>query len=254
MNDKGDAPTPTRRQLPSRTRPARDVMTVALRELGVTIRSGLAPLTARVPLPAPRPKVGRVPVVLVHGYLGHPEMLRPLARRLLAEGTPKVHRVSYPSTVWSFERIVEHIGHEARAVAREHECGVDLVGHSLGALASRTWLKLFDGHRWVRRFVSLGGPHGGTALHRIVPSPVREAFDPDGFWVTRLAQGPEPVPTTSIRARYDHQVYPPANAGIPLAHEVIVDAWGHNGLLWSEEAHAAVIEALSPDLEPTVEE
>jgi pimeloyl-ACP methyl ester carboxylesterase len=220
------------------------VVVVALREIGVTLRSGLAPLTSRIPLPKAQPKAGFVPVVLVHGYLGHPEMLLPLARKLLEAGAPAVHRVSFPSTVWQFERIVEHIAHETRNVAQAHGTSVDLVGHSLGALASRAWLKLFDGHRWVRRFVSLGGPHGGTALHKIVPSPVRDAFDPEGFWVQRVSEGDEPVPTTNVRARYDHQVYPPQNAVIPGADEVVVDAWGHNGLLWSGEAHEAVVEAL----------
>ncbi len=223
--------------------PLRDAALTAVREALVTLRAGLAPLGRVRPLPPVVARPDGPPVVLVHGYMATPEALRPLARTLLGAGRGPIVRVGYPSLTVRFEELLARI--EAAVVPLADTHGpVDLVGHSLGALASRAWIKLRGGAPRVRRFVSLGGPHGGTAWAVAVPSPVREAFDPEGPWIRQLAEGPEPVPTTVVRARFDHQVLPPERAAIPGAHEVIVDAWGHNGLLWSLEAHGAVLAAL----------
>lgn len=229
------------------SRPGRDLALVALRELAVTVRSGLFPFARLHPMPRPpvSPERSHPPVVLVHGYMGHQDMLRPLARSLLLGGWQHVHTVGYPSLTWTMEQIIDEVARVATRAAREHGDKVDLVGHSLGAVACRAWIKLYGGDAWVRRFVSLGGPHAGTSLYRLVPSPVREAFDPRGPWVARLSEGDEPVPTTVIRARYDHQVLPPERARIEGSREHIVHAHGHNGLLWSTQAHDAVIEALT---------
>jgi triacylglycerol lipase len=39
---------------------------------------------------------------------------------------------------------------------------VDIVAHSMGALAVRYYLQRLEGHSLVRRFISLAGPHHGT--------------------------------------------------------------------------------------------
>ena len=137
--------------------------------------------------------------------------------------------------------IVDRISDAVKAAGRP----VDLVGHSLGAVACREFLHHRDGDRWVRRFVSLGGPHAGTALYRFVPGPLRRVLDPRGAFVKGLGSDVEPVPTTVIRARWDHQVLPPVHAHLKGAKEVVLDGVGHNGLLWSRAAHDAVIQALS---------
>jgi pimeloyl-ACP methyl ester carboxylesterase len=174
--------------------------------------------------------------------MGHPDMLRALERRLRKAGWHRVIRVGYPSHRLSLEQIAQRIDQAATPLAAGSK--IDLVGHSLGAVACRAWLKAFGGHRFVRRFVSLGGPHGGTKLYRLTPPTLWPVLDPEGPWVKRLAEGPEPVPTTHIRARYDHQVLPPRPVQLD-ALEVVLNRVGHNGLLWSRDAHAAVLKALS---------
>ncbi len=220
---------------------ARFVPVVLATELAATVRTALFPLARLTPLPAPTPRGGHAPAILVHGFMGHPDMLRPLSRRLLTEGWGDVTRVGYPSLTASMEDIAATI---ARAVEGAGE-PVDLVGHSLGAVACRAYIKLFGGAPSVRRFVSLGGPHAGTSLYRVVPAQLAAALDPRGPWVARLAQGPEPVPTWVIRARYDHQVLPPVRASLDGAEEIVLDGYGHNGLLWATAAHDAVIRALT---------
>jgi pimeloyl-ACP methyl ester carboxylesterase len=170
-------------------------------------------------------------------------MLRPLARTLLNEGWPVAHRITYPSFRSDLDDIVEALARVVRPLAEDGP--VDCIGHSMGAVAIRAWVKCGDGADYVRHFVSLGGPHAGTSLHRLAPRVLRDVLDPDGPWVERLAEGPEPVPTTVIRSAWDQQVLPPIRASIPGVPEVVLDTHGHNGLLWSTDAHAAVVAALS---------
>lgn len=216
----------------------------AATELVATLRCACFPVARLHRLPRPPDGEERAPVVLVHGYLGHPDMFRPLTRRLYAAGIGTVLRVGYPSTRLRLDEIVLRI-EAAVAPLAERRGRIDVVGHSLGAVACRAWLKRFGGARHVRRFVSLGGPHAGTALWRLGPPALRDVLDPDGPWVRRLAEGPEPVPTTVIRARYDHQVLPPVRAALAGVEEVVLEGRGHNGLLWSRQAHEAVVAALA---------
>jgi pimeloyl-ACP methyl ester carboxylesterase len=207
-----------------------------------SVRTALFPLARLHPLPAPGAPCGRPPILLVHGFMGHRDMLRPLARRLLREGWTDVVRLGYPSTREDLEAVVARIDAAAASLGGG---AIDLVGHSLGAVAARAWIRAGGGAARVRRFVSLGGPHAGTSLYRFAPAVIRPALDPRGPWVERLSVGPEPVPTWVIRARYDHQVLPPLRASLPGARETILDGHGHNGLLWSRAAHDAVIRALT---------
>ena len=217
---------------------------VAASEVVAMTRVGLAPLNRFHPLPAPSPRSGWRPVVLVHGFLGHPSMMRPLARRLLEEGAPEVVLLGYPSLRLSLEGIVDRISATVKPLTVDGP--VHLVGHSLGAVAARAYTKQMGGHEHVGQFVSLGGPHRGTSLYRFVPPWLRPALSPRGRWPELLNEGPERVPTTIIRAAYDHQVFPPERAHLPGVTEVVLQDYGHNGILLAPEAHDAVIQALQP--------
>jgi len=223
----------------------RNLTKTTLREVVATARTGMWPFAKLHPLPEPLPQAAHLPVVLVHGYMGHPAMMRPLARALLLGGAKATEAVAYPSMTWSFEQILAHLDTTIRAFAQQQGCKVAVVGHSMGAVATRAWLKFEGGHDVVQRFVSIGGPHAGTSLYRVVPSPVRSALDPASPFLERLNATPEPVPTFVLRARYDHQVFPPKRAAIGSLQERVIEGWGHNGLLWSPEVHLEVVRLLA---------
>lgn len=215
-----------------------------LTETVATVRCAAWPAALVRPLPPePLRRSDQPPVVLVHGFLGHPAMWRQLTRRLYRAGIGDVHTVRYPSTQFTLDQIARRIHAVVQPLA--HARQVDIVGHSLGAVATRAYIRLFGGAPLVRRFVSLGGPHAGTALYRFTPPALQDVLNPDGPWVQRLSIGPEPVPTTVIRSRYDHHVVPPLRAALPDVDEVVLTGHGHNGLLWSKAAAEAVIRALT---------
>ena len=216
---------------------------VVATETIATLRCALWPLGMLRPLPAP-PLRGNdhPPVVLVHGFMGHPAMFRSLIRQMRHAGFDRIHTVKYPSTQFTLDQIARRIHHVVQPLSQQGP--VDLVGHSLGAVASRAYIKVFGGAAHIRRFVSLGGPHAGTALFRLTPPVLWDVLDPDGPWVHRLARDPEPVETIVVRSRFDHHVVPPIRASLPGVDEVVLTGQGHNGLLWSRTAAAAVIAAL----------
>lgn len=226
---------------------AQDLPPTIAREFVATARAALAPLSRLRPLPQVAPE-GRPTAVLLHGYLGHPDQLRAIHRALARAGYDRIVRPRYRSTTASMTDIAATLD---RAVLPWVARGaVDLVGHSLGAVGCRAWLKVFGGARYVRRFVSLGGPHGGTRMYRLAPPNLWPILDPDGPWVQRLAEDPEPVPTTVVRCRYDHQVLPPRPVRVQGATEIVLDRVGHNGLLWSRQAHRAIVDALVDEPRP----
>lgn len=220
----------------------RHVSTVVAREAVATVRSAMWPLARLHRLPQPGHDERR-PVLLIHGYLGHPDMFRPLIRRLYDGGWSTVERVGYPSTRYRLPQIVEAIDQVAQPLFEQFG-PIDVVAHSLGAVSTRAWLKEFGGAAKVRRFISLGGPHAGTTFFKLAPPSLWPVLDPDGYWVRRLAQGGEAVETIVIRARYDQQVFPPERAALPGTREVVLQGHGHNSLLWSRSAHDAVLRAL----------
>lgn len=220
----------------------RHVSTVVAREAVATFRSAMWPLARLHRMPRPGTRHHR-PVVMVHGYLGHPDMFRPLKRRLFTEGFKTIEAVQYPSTRYRLPQIVQTIDDVATPLFDAHG-PIDIVAHSLGAVSTRAWLKEFGGAAKVRRFISLGGPHAGTTFFKLAPPSLWPVLDPDGYWVRRLSEGGEAVDTIVIRARYDQQVFPPERAALPNVREVVLQGHGHNSLLWSRAAHEAVVRAL----------
>jgi pimeloyl-ACP methyl ester carboxylesterase len=226
--------------MPSRP-PAVAVAGAIARELEASFRTAMYPFNRFFPLPEPAPLPDRRPVILVHGYMGHPGMMQPLARHLLDHGFPRVDRIGYPAIGVTFDEIVRRIALAVDAI----EGPVDLVGHSLGAVACRAYVKLHGGDARVERFVAMAAPFGGTSLYRFVLGGLREPLDPHGGTIKRLAEGEELVPTTIIRARFDHQILPSDRGRIDGIEEIVLDGLGHNGLLCSRRAHVAVERALT---------
>lgn len=181
-----------------------------------------------------------VPVVMVHGWMGHPNTLRPLADVLLHAGARKVHLARYGSITSDVPKAAEALDALLDGLGQ-----VDLIGFSLGALISRWSLKRGRGARSVRRFVALAGPLGGTSMHPWAPSAMGRALDPHGKIVRALAEGPEPVPTTCIVFADDPQIRPHTRALLDGADNHALAGWGHNALIRDPRVAKLVVDALA---------
>ena len=131
---------------------------------------------------------------------------------------------------------VEHMAEQVDAAARALGSAIDLVGFSMGALVSRFWIQRGEGRARVRRFVSISGPHHGTATAYALPlAGVRQmrpgsarrrararAPAPGGALLRSLARDPDPwgdVDVHTVWTPMDLMILPPRSSRLPGATE-----------------------------------
>jgi triacylglycerol lipase len=135
------------------------VVTIVLSGLAVTARSATADGSSHH-----AHRVRRDPVLLVHGFDGSAKSWRTMEARLRAAGyrVDQIDAISYDSEASTVS--AAHV--IARAVdelqARTGAARVDLVSHSLGAIASRYYVEQLGGDAHVDAWVSLAGVNDGT--------------------------------------------------------------------------------------------
>lgn len=124
-------------------------------------------------------------VVLVHGFVCNRGFWNPWLRELRARGVPFVAVDLEPvfASIDAYAPLIEE------AVARlEAATGVPgvLVGHSMGGLAIRTWLRRFGADPRVHRVVTIGSPHRGTWLARLALAPNATQMRLASPWLAEL--------------------------------------------------------------------
>ncbi|MEU6627962.1 alpha/beta fold hydrolase [Streptomyces parvus] len=134
-------------------------------------RGGTAPAEATdPPAPAPATTVPPVvpsaapPVVLLHGFIDNRSAFVVLRRTLTRHGR-RPESLNYSPLTRDVRTAAGLLGrHVEEICARTGHSRVDIVGHSLGGLIARYYVQRLGGDRRVRTLVTLGTPHGGTAV------------------------------------------------------------------------------------------
>jgi triacylglycerol lipase len=188
----------------------------------------------------PRGPSRRLPVLLVHGYLCNRAAWLGLAARLARRG----------EAVWapSFEPVYGSIDSWVPALAaRVDELRaatgaprVVLVGHSMGGLVSRAYLRAHGGAK-VARLVSLGSPHRGSELARFALGQNGREMRPGSAWLAGLAAAEAAglaAPLVSIYSHHDELVAPQTSAAHPHGRNLALAGTGHLSLLFSPRVDA----------------
>jgi hypothetical protein len=124
---------------------------------------GTSPGTRPSPLPG-SPAAER-PVVLLHGFIDNRSVFVLLRRALARHGRRHLASLNYSPLTRDLRTAAELLGrHVEEVCARTGQREVDIVGHSLGGLIARYYVQRLGGDRRVRTLVTLGTPHGGTAV------------------------------------------------------------------------------------------
>lgn len=192
------------------------------------------------------------PVVLLHGFIDNRSAFVVLRRALTRHGRRHLESLNYSPLTRDIRAAAELLGlHVEEICARTGHSRVDIVGHSLGGLIARYYVQRLGGDRRVRTLVTLGTPHGGTAvapgagIHPIVrqmrggSSVIEELRTPApgcrtrfvSFW-SELDQVMVPVETACV----DHPDLDAVN--------VRVTGIGHLALPVHPTVAAAILEAL----------
>lgn len=107
----------------------------------------------------------RPPVVLLHGFIDNRSVFVLLRRSLARHGRHHLESLNYSPLTCDIRTAAELLGrHVEEICTRTGHHEVDIVGHSLGGLIARYYVQRLGGDQRVRTLVTLGTPHGGTAV------------------------------------------------------------------------------------------
>lgn len=193
-----------------------------------------------------------VPVLLIHGFFCNRQVWRPMARWLAARGHP-LGAVDLEPVLGSIDGYVPAIERAVdELLARTGAPAVALVGHSMGGLAARAYLRRHGGER-ICALVTIGTPHRGTFHARLGHGRNAHQMRPNSEWLATLAAdeaacGALARPRiTVILSHHDNIVAPQAGQTIPQAdrtHELA--GIGHLSLAYDHDVWALLAEALAP--------
>ena len=171
------------------------------------------------------------PVLLVHGFVGRPTHLRGHQRALHAAG----RATRLVDLGWQFRGVPSYAPALERALEAVDTC--DVVAHSMGGVVLRHVLHTRPDLRdRVHAAVTLGTPHAGTVAAELpvdLPADVVDLRERSRF-LAELPPLVELIPRArrvAVGARWDTVVFPLANT-LPAGMEpVVLEGFGHNGLL-----------------------
>jgi triacylglycerol lipase len=166
-----------------------------------TLGLGLAPTPATVSATLST----QPPVLLVHGLWDSRARIDPLARGLRARGLPHVHSFDLEPNDGraSIAALADQIRAQADALLeRLGAPRLDLVGFSMGALASRYYLQRCGGRDRVRRFVSISGPHAGTWTAYALPFEGARQMRPGSAFLRALDADEQPFGAVEVHCLY----------------------------------------------------
>jgi triacylglycerol lipase len=106
---------------------------------------------------------------------------------------------------------------------------VAVVGHSMGGLAARAWIRSFGAER-VARVLTLGTPHAGTQIPQHAPSPNGRQMAWGSDWLQQLSATETPAIRGLFRIALtpqDNIVYPQRAQTLPGITPTVFEGIGH---------------------------
>jgi pimeloyl-ACP methyl ester carboxylesterase len=184
-------------------------------------------------VPDPSPRAADVPILLVHGVLCNAGVWHPFVRWLRERGVGPVYTVSYGPPLHSIDAFAEQVAQKIDAILAETGARkVVAIGHSMGGLVLRAYLRLYGGAK-LARLVTLGTPHEGSVHAWIAAGACLGQMRPGSAWLAALGapQCDAVPPIVSLWSWHDSMVAPQTSSRIPFGENV--ELWGvaHNALL-----------------------
>ncbi|HEY6925034.1 MAG TPA: alpha/beta fold hydrolase [Steroidobacteraceae bacterium] len=199
-------------------------------------------------LPARKTRGPDNPVLLIHGVTCNRGVWHPMARALHARGFGPIRAVNLEPLLGNIDSHAAGVADEIRRLRRD--CGgarVAIVAHSMGGLVARAALAHLAPDD-ISRIVTLGSPHHGSVLARILPGLPYRQMEPDSNWLADLnaaQEGHFPVPVTCIYSSNDNLVRPTWSCALEGATRVELEGLGHLSLLSARRAIDSTLSALT---------
>jgi triacylglycerol esterase/lipase EstA (alpha/beta hydrolase family) len=124
---------------------------------------------------------------------------------------------------------------------------VTLVGHSMGGLAVRAYLRAHGPHA-VGRVITINTPHHGTLFARLAKGHNARQMRSASEYVRSLAESEEPVEFVCFASHHDNLIVPRKGQLIAGAETVWFEKIGHLAMTASDEVLAKLIEVVDRPL------
>lgn len=197
----------------------------------------------------PADAMGRRGLVLVHGFVCNRGLWNAWWPQLQQAGVPCI-AVNLEPVFGSIDRYPPLIEAAVQRMAQATGRPPLLVGHSMGGLALRAWLRDFDGDARVHGVVTIGSPHHGTWLGRFGYAPNAQQMRWQSRWLLALAAS-EPAARyrrfTCFWGHCDNIVFPASTATLPGADNRHLRGHAHVHLLQHPQVLATVLQRLAED-------
>lgn len=196
----------------------------------------------------PSTPTGQRGVVLVHGFLCNRGVWLPWLPELRARGHAYVALTLEPA-FGSVDDYAAAIDAAMRQVQAATGLPPVLVGHSMGGLAARAWLRTLaqPPAQRVYRIFTLGTPHHGTWPARFSHTTNGMQMRQNSPWLQALAASEGAAQRALFSCWYsdcDNIVYPARSATLDGADNHLLQGLGHVHMLYAPQVRAACWQAL----------
>ncbi|MBK8455895.1 MAG: alpha/beta fold hydrolase [Phyllobacteriaceae bacterium] len=176
---------------------------------------------------------GKIPVLLVHGYMCNRGFWWAFRRKLRGRGHA-VATVTLETPFSDIDILAAELDRRIEALCAETGATkVQLVTHSMGGLVARAYGRR-KGWSRVDRFVALAAPHRGTVIAWFGLGVNARQMRPGSDWLDALnREPPPPVPTTVIWSAGDEVIAPQDSSQLAGARDIVVSATGHVAMAFS---------------------
>ena len=217
-------------------------------ELRAIARSGPRMALFRLLIRDPPPAPAAAPVLLLHGVLCNSGVWVGLRGDLAARGIGPVYAMSYGPPLASIEDFADQVAAKVDAILRATGASrVAIVGHSMGGIVARAYLRRFGGAR-VASVMTLGAPHHGSVHAWLFPGVCLGQLRPGNTWLADLNRdegAPAATRVVSVWSWHDSMVAPQTSSRLAGAENVELVGIGHNAFLGEPSVFALVAAELA---------
>lgn len=191
--------------------------------------------------------IGRVGVVLVHGFMCNRGFWNEWLRALRDRGHPCI-AVNLEPPFAPIDTCEDCIEQAVRCMEQLTGRAPVLLCHSMGGLAARAWWRARGHPGRVAHLATIGSPHGGTWLARLSRRANGRQMRLGGQWLAQLArmEGERPLPaTTCWYSNCDNVVFPASTATMPGADNRFIAGEPHVALAFHPEVRRTFLDLLT---------